>query len=358
MQNEAVGHARDIVRHHARQTLRLDLLHIARRKLLRFAHPEIEQLAHHLLRLFVLPRQRRAGIQRVVQVPLLLLPLRFGRRRERRQPRRMVSHLLQAVHAGRLRILQRSRNQVVGQHVLHQLQRLVEQELRFDAAVLPLHLRIAVGQNVHVPADVVDLQQPRLHPVIQVCGQIGDLVRQVDNLRLQRRPQPQQVPGKLRELLGAIVARVLDDSFAHAQRQVQPAMRRVALLEVLHDAQRVQVVVEAQPVPLQAFIQRAFPGVPERRVADVVDQRQRLCQVLVQPQRLGHAARDLYHFDGVRQPAAKMVGGAAGKHLRLARQPAKRARLHNPFAVPLERRPRRPFRRGMHPRHQHIVRAA
>ena len=115
-------------------------------------------------------------------------------------------------------------------------------------------------------------------------------------------------------------------------------MRRVALLEVLDNAQRMQIVVEPQSVPLQALVQRALAGVPERRMADVVHQRQRLRQVLVQSQRLGHAARNLHHLDGVGQAAAKVVGRATGKHLRLARQPAEGARLHNAFAVALERR--------------------
>ena len=151
---------------------------------------------------------------------------------------------------------------------------------------------------------------------------------------------------------------MFDDSLTHTKREVQPAMGGVALFEVLDDPQRMEIVIEAQSVALEALIERSFAGVAEGRVADVVNQRQRLRQVLVQSQRLGHAARDLHHFNGVRQAAAKVVRGATGEHLRLARQPAKRARLHNPFAVPLERRPRRPFRRGMHPRHQHIVRAA
>ena len=207
-----------------------------------------------------------------------------------------------------------------------------------------------------LPADVLDLQQPRLHTVIQVRRQVRNLVRQVDDLRLQRRPLPQKILRKLRMLLRAVIARMLDDPLAHAQRQVQPAMRRIALLKVLDDAQRMQVVVEAQPMPLQALIQRALARVAKRRMPDVVHQRQRLRQVLVQPQRLGHAARNLHHLNRVRQPAAEVVRRPAGKHLRLARQPAKRARLHNAFAVALKRRARRPLGRGIHPRRQHIVR--
>ena len=121
-----------------------------------------------------------------------------------------------------------------------------------------------------------------------------------------------------------------------AERQVQAAMAGVALLEVLDDAQRVQVVVEAQAVALQAVVQRALAGVAERRVADVVDQRERLRQVVVQAERGGDLAGDLRDLDGVGQAAAEVVGGAAGKDLRLARQAAKGAGLHDAVAVALE----------------------
>ena len=39
--------------------------------------------------------------------------------------------------------------------------------------------------------------------------------------------------------------RVLDDALAHAEGQVESAEGGVALLEILHDAQRMQVVIEA-----------------------------------------------------------------------------------------------------------------
>ena len=199
------------------------------------------------------------------------------------------------------------------------------------------HRRVAAAQDADVLADVADLQQARLHAVVQVGREVGDLVGEVDDLRLQRRPLAEKIFGQLRMLRRAVVARVLDDAFARAQRQVQPAVARVALLEALDDAQRMQVVVEAQAVTLQAVVQRALAGVPERRMPDVVHQRQRLGQIDIQSERAGDVARNLRDLDRVRQAAAKVVRGAAGEDLRLARQPAKRARLHDAVAVALER---------------------
>ncbi len=133
-------------------------------------------------------------------------------------------------------------------------------------------------------------------------------------------------------------------------------MGGVAQLEVVHDAQRMEVVVEAQAVALEAFIQRAFTCVAEGRMADVVDQGQCLGKVFVQSQLLGDAACDLGHFDGVSQAAAKVVGGAAGEDLRLARKAAKGARLHDALAVSLKCSARWPFRRGINALRKHVVR--
>ena len=48
--------------------------------------------------------------------------------------------------------------------------------------MLAFHLRVAVGQDVDLAADMVDLQQPRLDPVVEVGGEIRNLVGQVDDL--------------------------------------------------------------------------------------------------------------------------------------------------------------------------------
>jgi hypothetical protein len=78
----------------------------------------------------------------------------------------------------------------------------------------------------------------------------------------------------------------------------------------------------------------------EGRMADVVDQRQRLRQIFIEAERRSGSARDLCDFNGVGQPAAKVVGGATGEYLRLSCETAKGASLHDSFAVTLKRRSR------------------
>jgi len=48
----------------------------------------------------------------------------------------------------------------------------------------------------------------------------------------------------------------------------------------------------------------SLPGMAERRMAKVVGQRQRLRQILVEPQGAGDGAGDLRHLDRVGQPGA------------------------------------------------------
>jgi hypothetical protein len=83
-------------------------------------------------------------------------------------------------------------------------------------------------------------------------------------------------------LVGAVVAGVLDDAFADAEGEVEAAVGGVALLEVLDDAQGVEVVVEAQAVALEALVEGALAGVAEGRMADVVDQGEGLGEVFVE----------------------------------------------------------------------------
>ena len=91
-----------------------------------------------------------------------------------------------------------------------------------------------------------------------------------------------------------------------------------------------------RPCLRKGLVERMFASVAERRMPDVVDQRQRLGEILVQPQRLGDGPGDLRYFRCVRQTAAKMVGVAIREDLRLARKTTKRASMNNARAVSLK----------------------
>ena len=77
---------------------------------------------------------------------------------------------------------------------------------------------------------------------------------------------------------------MLDDSLAYFKRKVQSREVGIALLKLLHRAQCMEVVVEALSVSLHGGVQGPFPGVSERRMADIMGQRQGLNQVFIQVQ--------------------------------------------------------------------------
>ena len=55
-------------------------------------------------------------------------------------------------------------------------------------------------------ADGTDLQQSRLHPIVQIGREVRDLIRQIDDLRFQRRALAQEKPGQLRVFLCLVIA--------------------------------------------------------------------------------------------------------------------------------------------------------
>ncbi len=71
-------------------------------------------------------------------------------------------------------------------------------------------------------------------------------------------------------------------------------------------------------------------------MADVVDQGERLGEVLVQTECGGDGARNLRDFHGVRQAAAKVIGVTVSEDLRLAREAAKGTGMNDAGAVALE----------------------
>src|SRR5579863_5408899 len=96
-----------------------------------------------------------------------------------------------------------------------------------------------------------------------------------------------------------IVMGVFDDAFAHFESQVEAAEGGVALLEILDDAEGVEVVVEEKAVGAHGGVERLFAGVAEGRMAEVVDQGERFGEIYIEGEGAGDGAGDLCDVDGV-----------------------------------------------------------
>jgi hypothetical protein len=138
---------------------------------------------------------------------------------------------------------------------------------------------------------------------------------------------------------------MLGQTFADFPGQIQAGKIRIFLFQFLDNAKAVPVVLETT-MPFHQAREHRFARVPERRMTEVVRERNSLGQTLVQPQRAGDVARDGGDFNGVRKARAQMIAGAVEKNLRFVFEPAKSARMNNPVAVALVMRApiRRRFR--------------
>ena len=97
----------------------------------------------------------------------------------------------------------------------------------------------------------------------------------------------------------------------------------------------------------QRRVERLLADVAERRVAEVVAEPDRLGQVLVQPERAGHRARDPAGLERVGEPGPVVVALGRDEHLGLVLEAPERLRVDDPVAVALERRPHRAVRLGL-----------
>ena len=128
---------------------------------------------------------------------------------------------------------------------------------------------------------------------------------------------------------------MLDEAGERRLGQVEAVEVGVAALELGDDAQRMAVVVEAA-VAGHAGVERVLAGMAERRVAEVVAERDRLGEVVVELQRAGERAGDLRHLDRVGEAGAEMVALVIDEHLGLVGEAAEGGRMDDAVAVALE----------------------
>ena len=178
---------------------------------------------------------------------------------------------------------------------------------------------------------VLRLQQPGARRIVDVVVDVGDEVGDAHDLPFERARAhaPAAMPTGAPDFPF--------ECFAMPSRTSQVRFRPAAVvLEHVDDAQALLVVVE--PARHQR-VEDALAGVAERRVPEVVAERDGLGQLLVQPQHLGDGPGDLRHLERVRQAGAVVVAGRREEHLRLVLQPAERLAVDDAIAVALKRRP-------------------
>ena len=183
------------------------------------------------------------------------------------------------------------------------------------------------------------IQNPRPHRIVDVVIDVGDDVGDAGDLPLDGARAMLGVRAHRHAALALGVAR---DAVAHLPRQVESLP---LVLEDVNYSEALLVVVETAR---DEIVQHAFAGVPEWRVPQIVAERDRLGELLVEPEHLGDAAGDLRHLERVRQARPIVIAGRREEDLRLVLQAPERLAVDDPVAVALEGRPDRILRLGPH----------
>src|SRR5215467_9914481 len=129
--------------------------------------------------------------------------------------------------------------------------------------------RVGIGKKRNFAAQKFEVQEFGFAGVVEVGRVVGDLVHPVDELGLDRRTQVQQIFGELRKRYGVVVAGMLDDALSDLKGQIEAGKFQVAMLELLHDTKRVEVVVEPGALRTHNVVQLALPGVAKGRMSNV-----------------------------------------------------------------------------------------
>src|SRR5262249_15022242 len=119
---------------------------------------------------------------------------------------------------------------------------------------------------------------------------------------------------------------VLDQALERLPGEVQSVESGIAPLERGHHPQRLRIVIEAAAGG-EAAIERALAGMAERGMAEVVGERQRLGQILVEPERARERAGNLRDLQRMGQTGAKMIAFVKNEDLGLVREPPEGARM-------------------------------
>ena len=85
-----------------------------------------------------------------------------------------------------------------------------------------------------------------------------------------------------------------------------------------------EIVIESAAVFLHELVELALAGVTERRMADVMDEREGFREIDIQRERVRNGAGDLRNFEGVCESIAKVIGETRSENLCFGFETAKR----------------------------------
>ena len=159
--------------------------------------------------------------------------------------------------------------------------------------------------------------------------EVRDFIGQVDDLRFEA-----WISTRVEFLCGGTVLemRMLDDSLAHLEAQVEAAKIRVANFDPIDGAQALRVVIEPA-VRRHQLVETFLSGMAERGMPQVVRERHRLGEFLIEAERAGDSACDLRGFKRMRQASAVVVALVIHKDLGFVFEASKGGRMNDAIAI-------------------------
>ena len=179
---------------------------------------------------------------------------------------------------------------------------------------------------------LLDREHRGLQAVVDVMAEVSDLIREVDDLRLEAR-----IGRRIEFLRGGTIVKVrmLDDALAHLEAEIEAAEIRIAVFDPINRAQALRVVIEASMGPHQ-IVQHLLARMPERRMPEVVRERDRLSEFLIETECARDGARDLRRLHRVREAGAIVVALVIDEHLGLVFETAEGGAMNDAIAIALE----------------------
>lgn len=224
-------------------------------------------------------------------------------------------------------------DQIGGESVQRALECFIEFELAAARRVRAIHGAIGFREDGDFIEQRREIKQFGFAGVVEVGGVVRDFVNAVDELSFERRAEIEEIFREFRKLQRRIVAGMLDDALANLEGEIEAGEIEIAMLELLDDAEGMEVVVEAGTVSAHQLIQLAFAGVAERRVTDVVDKGKSFGEFGIAAESAGDGAGNLRDFERMREAIPKMIGIAHGEDLRLGFQAAKGPGMNDAIAI-------------------------
>jgi hypothetical protein len=188
-------------------------------------------------------------------------------------------------------------------------------------------------------ADIFQLlerDQPGAQSIVHVVIVVSDFVGQIADLRFHRGLRAtDETFAQFAQPASVFRGTMLDDAFACLETQVKPLEGRVTLLEQVHRAQTLQIVLEPAVVA-HAIVERVLSGVTKRGVSQVVRKRNRFNQILVELQGTRYPACNLRNLEAVCQTRTEQVALMIDEDLGLVFKAPERRGVHNSVPVALK----------------------